>query len=655
MARRSYFYSSFEEFLALTDEHVIGEITSVHHQEIVFQQRNAWLEQCRLLREILPLLPSGHLHFEFLIPRMGRRVDVVLFIEAHVFCLEFKVGSNGFSAADRYQAESYALDLKSFHRGSHELPIFPVLISTSVNNSGRSTSSILKDGVANLLCTNGEDLAEFILNSLKTVDALSIHHDKWLKSAYEPTPTIIEAAQALYADHSVDEISRSEAGASNLAVTSAEIRKIVHRCRIKNKKAICFVTGVPGAGKTLVGLDIATHSKDKNELGVYLSGNGPLVKILQEALARDKKSRILKLRKDDALREAKTHVQNVHHFRDEYLGEDIAPADKVVIFDEAQRAWDRKNTSQFMRTKKNVEGFDQSEPEFLVSVMDRHDSWCVIVALIGGGQEINKGEAGLLGWVEALKQFEEWEVHFPEQLRKSEFCGTVVEFPEEEGRWLAKPELHLSTSIRSFRSNIVSSFIHELVHNNAVRAKELYGLLQDKYPIYVTRDLSAAKAWLNFKAKLNESKGMLACSSAKRLRAENFYCPDGLDPVNWFLCPRGDVRSSHALEEAASEFDVQGLELDWTIVGWDGDYRYKNNRFEHWEFKGSKWNQRRSEEKKMYLENAYRVLLTRARQGFVIFVPKGDESDLTRQPEFYDETYAYLRSCGIAELEVSKP
>lgn len=476
-----------------------------------------------------------------------------------------------------------------------------------------------------------------------------------MNGRYKPTPTIIEAAQALYAKHDVKDIARSDAGAVNLAETVARINEIIHESRIQKKKSICFVTGVPGAGKTLVGLNVATmhNNPEDEEHAVFLSGNGPLVDVLREALAKDNVARNPQNKLAKARRETESFIQNIHHFRDEYLKDSLrAPVEKVVIFDEAQRAWNVKKTSEFMHQKRNQTNFDQSEPEFLVGVMDRHDDWCVVITLIGGGQEINDGEAGLNGWFLALeKDYRNWHIYYSDKLKQKEYAGGDVALDLlKNTKSYSESSLHLATSMRSFRAEKLSHFVHYLIHNQPNEAFSIYQQIKTDYPIFLTRDLSKAKSWIKVHRRGLESCGLIASSGAKRLKAEGIFVNNDIDAKYWFLNSQDDVRSCHFLEDAGTEFLVQGLELDWCLMAWDADYRYNYNAFEYWNFKGSKWVHVKNETQQHYLENSYRVLLTRARQGMVIYIPQGNSQDTTRSPEFYDDTYRYLKNCGISDI-----
>jgi hypothetical protein len=655
MSNRAYYSASVADFLITTTDEIIGIVTSKHSQDLVHLQTNAWQVQIDILRKSLQTIQKGHVFFEMLIPRMGRRADVVYVVDNIIFVLEFKVGESEYNSHDLRQTEGYAIDLSCFHETSHEQLICPILIATNADNEALYLD---KQGIGVLptIKANAINLADTLTKILATYNSSSlIDPITWMLGRYKPTPTIIEAAQALYANHEVSDIARTDASAMNLAETVGRINEIIHQSRIKKQKSICFITGVPGAGKTLVGLNIATEHNNANdeEHAVFLSGNGPLVDVLREALAKDSQARNPDISISNARRKTSSFIQNIHHFRDEYLKDSKrAPIEKVVIFDEAQRAWDVKETSKFMQQKRNQSGFNQSEPEFLIGVMDRHDEWCVIIALIGGGQEINTGEAGLNGWFAALeKNYSDWHIYYSEKLKQKEYAGeSVVLTLLQTTKSYSEPSLHLATSMRSFRADKLSHFIHYLIHNQPIQALKIYQQISAQYPIFVTRDLSKAKTWIKAQKRGLESCGLITSSGAKRLKAEGIFVNNDIDAKHWFLNLQDDVRSCHYLEDAGTEFLVQGLELDWCLIAWDADYRYTDKAFKHWNFKGSKWMHVHNESQQRYLENSYRVMLTRARQGMVIYVPKGCKQDITRSPEFYDETYQYLKSCGIKEF-----
>ena len=470
-----------------------------------------------------------------------------------------------------------------------------------------------------------------------------------------PTPTIVEAAQALYRGHNVHDITRSDAGAENLTVTTAEINRIIEHSKENNRKSICFVTGVPGAGKTLVGLNIAIKRSNAQagEHAVFLSGNYPLVTVLQEALARDKVAQAKvygeRISKTGALRETSAFIQIIHKYRDSFVGNDHKPAERVAIFDEAQRAWTNAKIADFMKTKKGVPTFPYSEPEFLISTMDRHEDWAVVICLVGGGQEINSGEAGLPEWFDALRRsFSDWNVYVTPQLNDTEYRREYTwENMIASLRIFENEKLHLATSVRSFRTPDLAAFVKAVLDVDTENAKALYERIKDKYPIVLTRDLNKAKEWVRAQSHGTTRYGLLASSGALRLKPEGIFVKNEINVANWFLNGKEDVRSSYALEDVVTEFDIQGLELDYAIVAWDADFRFVDGQWTYNNFSGSKWNTIRDPERILYLKNTYRVLLTRARQGMVIFVPYGSDTDCTREKVFYDETYRYLEQIGL--------
>lgn len=656
---RFYYSASISTFLNSSTEDILGHLTKSNEFALEQTQKNAWIAQIQLLKKVVKDY-EGRVFFEYAIPRMGRRIDVILIIEQAVFVLEFKVGEQEYLSSHIDQVWDYALDLKNFHETSHQLLIAPVLISTEAEDRYfKIATTAHSDQLLFPILSNANTLAEVIRSVLLFVEGEKINADAWSSGRYSPTPTIIEAAMALYNGHSVNDITRSDADASNLSVTSAALNEIILNAKEKKEKAICFVTGVPGAGKTLVGLDVATKHLNKEEQtsSVFLSGNGPLVAVLREALTRDRIKREKELgkriKKGEVMSKVKVFIQNVHHFRDECLIDmSVAPYDHVAIFDEAQRAWNHEQTEKFMRRKKNVLSFAYSEPEFLISCLDRHEDWAVVICLVGGGQEINTGEAGISEWIYSLnRSFPKWHVYISDRLTDSEYAaGKALEILESHQHVEERPELHLSVSLRSFRAENLSLLIKNLLDLDIAKAKYNYQLLKDKYPIVITRDLSRAKQWLKEKARGSERYGMIVSSQAQRLKPHAIDVKSPMDPIHWFLDNKDDVRSSYYLEDVATEFHVQGLELDWSCVVWDADFRYTGKGWSYFSFVGDRWNQIKKEERKQYLKNAYRVLLTRARQGMVIVVPVGNTEDRTRKNEFYDGVFEYLRDIGIELL-----
>jgi len=654
---RKWGYSAtIEQFLVSDPLAVLGALVGEAGGDIDSEQRNAWIGQIQILKKSLEARAGiGQIYFEFLIPRIGRRVDVVLIIEHVLFAIEFKVGDSSFTRSAIEQAWDYALDLKNFHDASHHLIIVPLLVATLAKSSSGTSAFILReDDVADPVLSNSEQLHRILVEVLAATSGDAITPSSWERGRYLPTPTIVEAAKALYAGHTVGAIARQDAGAVNLAMTADAIAAVIQRCRDRSEKAICFVTGVPGAGKTLVGLDVANRHMDPTDelFSVYLSGNAPLVAVLQEALARDECSRTPGLRKGEARSRVKAFIQNVHHFRDAGIN-DLEPfPEHVAVFDEAQRAWNLEQTASFMARKKQIAGFSQSEPEFLISCMDRHQDWATIICLVGGGQEINTGEGGISEWLDALtRSYPSWKVYLPPELTESEYqAASRIEALRLRGDGIFDRRLHLAVSMRSFRAETLSTFVRQVLDTELESARSTFLAMQGRYPLVLTRDLEKAKLWLKKKARGSERFGIVVSSQAFRLKPHAIDVRPKVDPVHWFLHDSTDIRSSCFMEDVATEFQVQGLELDWSCVVWDADLRLSDGQWAHYSFKGSKWQRIKQLERQRYLKNAYRVLLSRARQGMVVVVPRGDPDDQTRPPQFYDETFEMLRSTGITVI-----
>jgi predicted PolB exonuclease-like 3'-5' exonuclease len=476
MFRRAYYSASDAEFLRASPAAVLGELVAHQAFPVDQNQRNAWQVEISHLQEVANDLSDSFFFLEFAIPRMGKRADAVIIAGGVVFVLEYKVGANDYQKHAIDQVLDYALDLKNFHEGSHSRTLVPILVATKAPAQELEVN-VWSDGVMRPILTNRETLLPTIRELLVNLKSIPIDAEAWAASSYKPTPTIVEAAQALYRGHDVQEISRSEAGAENLSRTGAYIARVIEEAKRWDRRAICFVTGVPGSGKTLAGLNIATERmrSSADEHAVFLSGNGPLVAVLREALANDevdrsKASSAKTVSKSDANRHASAFIQNIHHFRDEYVRTAEAPRERVVVFDEAQRAWNREQATRFMREKRGQAEFDKSEPQFLLSVMDRHKDWCVVVCLIGGGQEINTGEAGLEEWLTAIERnHPDWQIH-----RSDYLGGSHVPASLERLDAVLSPALHLAISVRSFRAEVLSDFVGAVVGGEAKLALSLH-------------------------------------------------------------------------------------------------------------------------------------------------------------------------------------
>lgn len=684
MINRFFYKSSITNFLRTPVDTIFGQMSRADEMDTSATQKYAWEQEIEIMKE--SLMPyndeDAWILFEYTIPRLGKRVDVVVLLRERVFVIEFKAGESEFLHNDVDQVLDYALDLKNFHQGSIDRLIVPILVATdSKQYSTTCQLSHYDDGVYEPLLTNATNLGnviQLVLSENIQYRDYTVAINDWARSRYSPTPTIIEAARSLYLNHSVEDITRHEAEGEQLERTTSYVQQVICETKARKGKSICFVTGVPGAGKTLVGLNVAVQQESKEDLAVYLSGNGPLVAVLTEALTRDKqaqeKDRGNKLLKKDAEREVKRFIQIIHRYRDNMLGKvkvvngklEIDPTkelkdhiagygevENIAIFDEAQRSWDKEHISAWLKRKKGFADFPMSEGEFLIWSLDQRDDWAVIVCLVGGGQEINTGEAGIGEWIRALNEsFPDWQIYISSQLTAKEYSeGRVKELLGKNKHVTYSDNLHLAVSMRSFRAESLSNMVHNLLDGEPNKARNVYKNIADRYPIVLTRDIDKAKNWLRNKARGNERYGLVVSSKAYRLKplAIDVRCKP--DTVHWFLDDINDVRSSLFLEDAASEFDIQGLELDWTCLIWDGDLRHNGINWEYYEFNGgNKWNRINKKERKEYQLNAYRVLLTRARQGMVICVPKGNPNDNTRQPEFYNCTYDYLKSIGFKEI-----
>ena len=678
---RFFYQNNIVSFLADSDNAILGALAKNNTFDLVDLQRNAWLYEISFLKNLLHDEKSGHIIFEYSIPRLGKRIDVVLLLHGIVFALEFKVGADEYLRQDLEQVWDYALDLKNFHEASRNLTIVPILVATEADSASISKEvSQYDDQVFEPILSNAAALPQIIAQFVDEY-AQELDLSRWVFSRYMPTPTIIQAASSLYLNHSVADITKTEASGENLQWTSEFVMNVIDHSRTNGEKSICFVTGVPGAGKTLVGLNIAVRQFEKKDLAVYLSGNQPLVDVLSEALARDKKRQEeernpnVRYTLTEARRNVKSFIQIVHHYRDatltklkkpivngvleidptkvdKYKNDGYSEVEHVAIFDEAQRAWTKVHLANWLNRKKGIADFPMSEPEFLIWSLNLREDWAVVVCLVGGGQEINTGEAGIGEWLRAINaRFPDWNVFISDQLTGKEYAeGELEDLLQANDHVERSTNLHLAVSMRSFRAEQLSNFVHHLLEGNVTQAQSLLATLKDRYPIVITRDLNAAKNWLRKQKRGTERYGMVVSSQAQRLRplAIDVRCKP--DTVHWFLDDITDIRSSLFLEDAASEFDVQGLELDWTCLVWDGDLRRKNNTWQNFSFTGNKWLNIRSEERKAYQINAYRVLLTRARQGIVICVPEGNPDDATRLPEFYDGTYEYFKQIGLDEI-----
>ena len=708
---RCLYNSDFTSFLNSDIGSVFGVLCDNYHGDALTTTREAWKSEIEIMRNVIRSLndSNGQIIFEYDIPRLGKRIDVVLLYRGIVFCIEFKVGESKILEGDIDQVLDYALDLKNFHKFSQDNVIVPILVATKVSKSTTDIQmSVYDDRVVNPLVGGENSISDLITKVLNRFPDETPINENWIISPYAPTPTIIEAAKTLYESHSVENITRHEADKVSTDTTIAYIIDVIQKSKINGEKSICFVTGVPGAGKTLVGLDVAVRQtyqdNDKpveDEGAVYLSGNGPLVAVLNEALAQDNyqkcKARGEKKNLSDSRREVGKFIQIIHRYRDNMLAKIKNPVENgileidltkaveqeksgygevehVAIFDEAQRAWTHKRIADYLKrggtygNKLKVPNFPVSESAFLIWSLDQREDWATIICLVGGGQEIHDGEAGISEWINALNdKFPRWKVYISPKLTEPEYAeGKVNELLKENKNVTYSESLHLGVSLRSFRAEKLSAFVHALLSVEPDKASELYNEIKERYPIVLTRDMEKAKAWLHNKVRGTERTGVLITKESSRYKPLGIHVLSSGDEnaVHWFLDDKANTKSSNYLEDAATEIQVQGLELDYTCLLWDADMRYDDGEWRFYKFNGTtKWNEQlptteNKQELRKYMLNAYHVLLTRARSGMVICVPKGNPNktlsgfpeDSTRLPEYYDGTYEYLKGLGIEEI-----
>lgn len=707
---RCLYKANINSFLNSKRTDILGMLFERYHGDTLTTTREAWSNEIEILQnQLLPWKDSnGQIIFEYDIPRLGKRIDVVLLLKGIIFCLEFKVGESKIIENDIDQVLDYALDLRNFHKFSESKVIVPILIVTKYQkHSSNIQKSVYNDNVLNPLVTGEGGIQELINKVINLYPNEEDIDSNWSISPYAPTPTIIEAARTLYESHSVEDITRHEADKVTTDTTIAYILDVIKRSKENREKSICFVTGVPGAGKTLVGLEVAVKQTYRgsdapvvDEGAIYLSGNGPLVAVLNEALALDNytkcKARGEKKNKSDSKREVSKFIQIIHRYRDTMLAKIKNPVENgvleidkenavkmqdagygevehVAIFDEAQRSWTHERLKNYLKrggtygNKLKVPNFPMSEASFLIWSLDQREDWATIVCLVGGGQEINTGEAGISEWIKSLNGiFTHWKIYISPKLTEAEYAeGQVNELLKHNPNVTYSDSLHLGVSLRSYRAEKLSAFVHALLDIND-NAASIFAEIKDKYPIVLTRDMEKAKKWLQSKVRGTERTGVLISKESARYKPLGIHVlPSGdEDAVHWFLEDKQDTRSSNYLEDAATEIQVQGLELDYTCLLWDADMRYENGKWHFYRFNGkTAWkeitnNKETSSERIKYMLNAYRVLLTRARVGMVICVPEGNSTknpngyweDSTRLPEYYDGTYEYLRSLGIEEI-----
>lgn len=670
----AYFRSSIEDFLTTSDATVVAALTTAYANDGYLSQYTsatvAWTVTLPALRDELSLLlahapyaQTWQVLLEFPLYRLRRRIDAVVICPDAVICLELKTAATRFEAADKRQAEEYAQDLRDFHAGSRNSKLYPLLWALDAEYEPLPSEVCLSNpGVAKLSLVGRKGLSDLLFklggqSGFKSSHLSEAAGRQWDCAAYAPVPSVVDAAINLYAGHGVREITL--AGAKNLGEAADAVFSIIEEARDTSTHTVVFLTGAPGAGKTLAGLGIshsavADRSRAEGEV-VYLSGNTPLVVVLREALARDQHRRLTTTGTASTLRECRTStratIQHINDFLKQYVhGSTEPPSGRVIVFDEAQRAWDA-------RQGKEKFGRDASEPFLVLEAMSRHPGWSVTVCLIGVGQEINDGEEGVAGWADAVESLSElsgrsWAIYGPTRIYGSERTVDALGAVVDHVRTSLNDALHLDVPMRSFRSPELGDWIATLLDGKIVEAKEFAKCLN--YPLFVTRSLIVAKKWLKRVTAGERRMGLLASSGARRLRADGIgevlSATDGSSIAHWYLNPPGDIRSSYALEVPANEYTSQGLELDFACLCWGGDLTLRNGAWLTRSLAGNRWNEISDPKRANFVRNSYRVLLSRAREGLVIWVPEGNVEDPTRNPYEFDQVAAQLLLAGAQEI-----
>ncbi len=663
----SFYRSNVSEFLAISDGEILARLSTEYarrgYTSQYTDQTLTWERDIRHLRQVLAYCMEKDSHagnwgvlLEFSIPRKEMRIDAVLLIHDEIVILEAKSGADFFQA--RRQIQEYALLLHYFHKSSADRRIVPVIVSPEAGepdldalNQYELFPQLATYWIGKVIHTAWATLP-IVLDAVAKRNTNQIKIMEWDESPYYPVPSIIEAAIALKSGLSIREIAHCEASEHEIGTVRHAIQCYVNQARSEGQHTICFLTGVPGSGKTLVGLSLAhSHENQANAIH-FMSGNGPLVKVLQHLFTQE--SRKQGSNAINARIEARTLIENIHVFARNYMDDDRRePSNHAIIFDEAQRAWNRaQNKKKFNR--------DYSEPEMLLSIMERHQNWAAVIALVGGGQEINDGEAGLEEWGRAIAQSsKQWTIYAsPEVLEggPSTAGHRLFDGATRQLEVRTNPELHLRTSNRSLRAERLATWVNHVLEGNANEAAGLR--IADRFPIFLSRDLNQTRAKLREQGIGPVRYGLVGSSAAARLRSEglepNSTFHAGYPWEQWYLASESDLRSSFQCEVFATEFEIQGLELDWIGLCWGGDLVWAESR--GWQLRkllsgpNDRWISIKKEDKRIFRKNAYRVLLTRARQGMIIFVPKGNAQDTTNNPNEFQSTADFLQSCGVTSL-----
>lgn len=722
---------TIEEFLKISGNEFTGLLKEKSRQTA------AWENQRQNLQSALKE-KQGRIIFEYGISGFPKVIDVVLLMRGIIFVLEYKNWNNQAEKADLSQTNDYALRLKYFHDKSNDYPIVPILVATDADDNDVAYNLKAIDDVYETAISNSKRLRDVIDYYEKEIgkNIDPSWEKEWEKGIYKASPTIIQAAIQVWNKQNVQGLSKEDGISDPDTRVEAEdyILEIIRNAEKNKKKAIVFVTGVPGAGKTLVGLNVSVRAQEYG--ASMLSGNGPLVEVLTAALRRNldkqyKDNKLTQKVKDqyEKIKSKKTQkdkdqikdklsveaiLRGVYSYKTEIIEKRLNWQNKpyclkskpcsqhVVIYDESQRAWTlEKMLIPGQHGKKDWQkeeaGWEFSEPGILLWDMNQLD-WGVFICLVGGGQEIHNGEAGICEWLYTLTcqnpnigNYDQWEIHIAKDLKGPQYNQkdtrgkSIFDYYDElRDRITEDGRLHLKKGQRTTRSGEVAPFIDKLIEGKATA--NMYNSFKSYFPIYLTQDVQVAKTKLRelqskHQALTEEGAriGMLMSSHGKRLRPLGFVDHKETEFLSktsgWFLDSKEkNIDSSDFLEVALSEFFVQGLELDFCTVLWDADFRYnlKGKKWHYFNFNKHDWTEivdkdpnrcrkeknrqetiegnKKNELSRFYMRNAYRVLLTRARYGMVICVPKGDPDDDTRKESFYDGTYKYLESLGFETI-----
>lgn len=623
--------STFDEFEREQPRVIRGRLQEFLPDADVSQVR-AWDDSIPKLqtevREVVASDPAASTHtavLEYELPLDSRRPDVVLLVQGAVVVLELK-GEVAPSQADIDQAAAYARDLRCYHRACAGREVHAIVTPT------RARGYV---GVRSGVHVAGPDALDGLVQKLQAPwpsDAVSA--GAFLaEDAYCPLPTLVQAARELFDSGTVRRVHRAAAATDPAA---EEVSRIVHQAAQTRTRRLVLVTGVPGAGKTLVGLravhahfldDLAVDRADGKPTApaVFLSGNGPLVEVLQYELR-------------SAGGGGKTFVRSVRDYVRQYSRKrSLVPPEHVLVFDEAQRAWDAQHLA-----RKHKREPDKSEPEHFVEFAMRIPEWCTVIGLIGGGQEIHAGEeGGLVQWRHAIERCDHpahWTVHGPE--------SAAAVFADSPAAFEANPALNLDTEIRYHLASDVHEFVRTLLEDgDTACCRELATALESAgFHLRMTRDLEVARNYLRDRYREHPTArfGLLASSRDKDLAA--FGVPNDFQSTKvirhgpWYSDGEESPQSCRHLTDAITEFGAQGLELDAVLLAWGTDFRRYGGQWD--DSKARRYRDPVQSPFQLRL-NSYRVLLTRGRDAVVVFVPEIDEMQ---------ETAEYLCSSGFEIL-----